>query len=932
MRNKILMTSFLSLVSFLSIQSTPAMAARTEFPVQGVLTDENGTALSGDHTITLNLYSSCEDASVLLTADQSVTTDSDGFFKTSLDLSTATDEQVTAMNQSETLCLGVAVDGDTELTPRMEYSTVPYARVAQVADLADVATVAMSIDSSALSGILGSGLAASGSTITLDTTSSNTWSGSQSYSGQVVLSKAPSDTTSANASLLVNPTLTDANAKLFALQNSGTDKFSVNGNGDVTIAGDLSVTGSMTLPSDSVVTANIVDGTIAAADLASDSVTTAKILDGTIATADIAADAVTSAKIAADTITAGDLSATLTFADADLINFSAINSSGTGEGLILPQGANVSAATAEGQISWDSDDDTLYVGTGSSVVNIGNPFGADIGTSEITDGTIATADLANNAVTSAKILDGEIVNADISGSAAIAYSKLNLSGSIVTGDITDGTIAAADLASGAVTSAKILDGEIVNGDISASAAIAYSKLNLSSSIVTGDITDGTIANADISGSAAIAYSKLNLSGSILTGDITDGTIATGDIAANTITTSNLAAALTFADGDLINLAAVNASGTSEGLILPQAANVSAGTAEGQISWDSDNDRLYVGDGASVVEVSNPFGSAVDTADITDGTITGDDINSNIAGDGLVLTSASPDTLDIGAGTGITVSANAVAVDQSTAFTWTGQQSWTSTVTATGAIQQVNLTLGGDADVDTVAGLQVAVTSANTGDADVVYGVNIDDVTSADGTVHEYAIGIGANWDEVFDVNGTLISSAELTLLDGGVTLGELTNSGTLTATTVDINGGAIDGTTLGASTPASVKATTLETTGQTKLGGNVVFQTTVNTLVDADTFTVAKMLGKIVTSDTSGAAVGVTTDTAANIVAAVTGAAVGDTLEIMVVVEGGNDLTISAGSDVTLVGDASINANTSRIIRCRMTNVGGGTEAVTCYL
>lgn len=50
---------------------------------------------------------------------------------------------------------------------------------------------------------------------------------------------------------------------------------------------------------------------------------------------------------------------------------------------------------------------------------------------------------------------------------------------------------------------------IVNSDINTSAAIAYSKLNLSSSIV----------NADVSATAAIAYSKLNLSGSIVNADI-----------------------------------------------------------------------------------------------------------------------------------------------------------------------------------------------------------------------------------------------------------------------------------------------------------------------------------------------------------------------------------------------------------------------------
>jgi hypothetical protein len=75
-----------------------------------------------------------------------------------------------------------------------------------------------------------------------------------------------------------------------------------------------------------------------------------------------------------------------------------------------------------------------------------------------------------------------ITDAEVSASAAIAYSKLNLSTSIV------------------------------NGDINGSAAIAYSKLNLSSSIV----------NADIATGAAIAYSKLALSNSITNADITTG--------------------------------------------------------------------------------------------------------------------------------------------------------------------------------------------------------------------------------------------------------------------------------------------------------------------------------------------------------------------------------------------------------------------------
>ena len=62
--------------------------------------------------------------------------------------------------------------------------------------------------------------------------------------------------------------------------------------------------------------------------------------------------------------------------------------------------------------------------------------------------------------------------------------------------------------SGVVTSTMILDGTIANADISSSAAIAYSKLNLASSITSSDILNNTITNEDINASAGIALSKL----------------------------------------------------------------------------------------------------------------------------------------------------------------------------------------------------------------------------------------------------------------------------------------------------------------------------------------------------------------------------------------------------------------------------------------
>ena len=45
-------------------------------------------------------------------------------------------------------------------------------------------------------------------------------------------------------------------------------------------------------------------------------------------------------------------------------------------------------------------------------------------------------------------------------------------------------------------------------------------------------------------------------------------------------------------------------GHGKGEAVPSAADVSGNTAEGRISWDSDDDKLYVGNGADVVEVAS----------------------------------------------------------------------------------------------------------------------------------------------------------------------------------------------------------------------------------------------------------------------------------------------------------------------------------------
>lgn len=94
-----------------------------------------------------------------------------------------------------------------------------------------------------------------------------------------------------------------------------------------------------------------------------------------------------------------------------------------------------------------------------------------VGSGSVADGTITTAKLADGAVTGAKLADSAVTTAKVNDNA------------ITSAKVADNAVTSTKLTDGAVTSAKIADGTIVDADISASAAIAQSKIsNLTASL------------------------------------------------------------------------------------------------------------------------------------------------------------------------------------------------------------------------------------------------------------------------------------------------------------------------------------------------------------------------------------------------------------------------------------------------------------------
>ncbi len=124
----------------------------------------------------------------------------------------------------------------------------------------------------------------------------------------------------------------------------------------------------------------------------------------------------------------------------------------------------------------------------------------------LTTGVTGTLPVANGGTGLASYTSGDMLYA--SGATTLAKLALGAANAVLK---TDGSV--------------LVWGALVNANIDAAAAIAYSKLNLATSIV----------NADINGSAAIAYSKLNLTGAVVNADLA-GSIAASKLVGTDIAT------------------------------------------------------------------------------------------------------------------------------------------------------------------------------------------------------------------------------------------------------------------------------------------------------------------------------------------------------------------------------------------------------------
>jgi len=283
----------------------------------------------------------------------------------------------------------------------------------------------------------------------------------------------------------------------------------------------------------------------------------------------------------------------------------------------------------------------------------GTAFIASIATTDL-QGTIASLQIANNAVTNAKIAVNAI-QGDVIAAGAITAAK-----------ILDGAISELKLADDAVTSAKLAN-ESVTSDIIAADAITETKIS-SDSITSAKISAGAITTAKIAAGAVTADSiaantitSTNIAASAITADsIAANAITTAKIDAEAITAAKIAANTITADNIAANT--VTASEIAANAITADAIAADAVTA----------DKIEAGS----ITTGKIAADAITANEIATGAVTADAITA-----GSIVTAA----IAANAITASLIAADAVTADSIAANAITSAKIAADAVTA-GAIQ------------------------------------------------------------------------------------------------------------------------------------------------------------------------------------------------------------------------------------------------------
>lgn len=333
---------------------------------------------------------------------------------------------------------------------------------------------------------------------------------------------------------------------------------------------------------------------------------------------------------------------------------------------------------------------------GASTLTLGSTA-AEWGGLYLGDGKIiyGQADQSNTITSSAT---GWVFNLPITTQSA------KLTGGTNTFNITNGT-ASLDVAAGAAlnidTSLQVATGAVVlNGNAGGSSSLTLGNFALS---LGGTMTDGRLctyassgtaiscntatstfqtADADLTAIAALTATRGDLmyvnsggawadlaigaAGTVLQTNGADPSwalISADNLTNNTITATQLAAALTFADGDFIDLSAITMSGTNdEGITLPFWADVTptSGATKRFMTWDESGSVLKIYTASGWTTINPSAGAPTDVAYLVTGSLSG-----SLSAERLLAEGTGIDFTDAGANGNFTIAVDTTEIGTTT---------------------------------------------------------------------------------------------------------------------------------------------------------------------------------------------------------------------------------------------------------------------------
>lgn len=478
MQRGFLILIFCAFAGLLAAQSVPGTLS-----YQGILLQNDGiTPLpDGPQTIVFNFYDVASGGSPQFSRTTTVNT-LKGLYTCILGDGTAGNAPLPASVGSQQMFIGIAVNGGTELAPRAQLTTTPYAWMAQSAySIADnTIGTAKLVDGAVTNAKLAPGIDAgkvttgtlAGSLVGAGVAGGNLTDGS-------VTSAKITDGTITNADVSATAALTDTKFATIStagkVANSATTATNANAANSI-VARDAS--GNFTA---GTITANLVGSVTGSISGNAATVTTNANLTGDVTSVG------NTTTIAPGAIVDADINAAASIADTKLA-------------IITTPGKVANSATS------------------ATTANTANTIVARDASGNFSAGTV-TANLVGN------------VTGNISGNAATVTTNANLTGDVTSvGNATtiiNGVITTAKVADGAITNQKLgtdIDaGKIAGGNLSIGAGTITSGSITSSGIISGNGSGITTLNASEISSGTINAARLPAS--TLTGTGTNGNVA-----------------------------------------------------------------------------------------------------------------------------------------------------------------------------------------------------------------------------------------------------------------------------------------------------------------------------------------------------------------------------------------------------------------------